>query len=468
MTGRLAWAEAERLPFDDGTFDACYSVGGFNYFRDHAAALREMRRVHARRRPGGRRRRDPRPPSRGHRPPDRRCPAIDALLAAAARARPRVRRHGPAATTSTSAPSPSRVWPDATTLPIWNRLGYCLVHPDPIHVLELADDLRRGASHEHACPSQCTSRPRPGPADLEPLRCPSCAGRPCRVAACGLACDGCGAAYPVRDGVLVVKEQDRRQQPGRPGLLRQPALAQVPVLGVVHLVLQRRRARARNQVLRHLPQQPGLKLLDVAIGDGVYLAWLPDDWRIVGVDISGRSSRPAAPRAAGRRLRLILGEAETLPFRDDQFDAVLSIGGFNYFNDPEGALREMARVARPGATIVISDEMPNLTDRMLGHKLGLPALDRWIVSRLMHLGDRFTDMVERHRDLDVRRSPRVSCPTSSTTRSGAAGLRPGRASPGDRSADVVQVLGSPRCPMRSSHLSISPESSHATHLIRAT
>ena len=43
-------AEAESLPFDDATFDACWSVGGFNYFRDHEAALREMRRVT---RPGG-------------------------------------------------------------------------------------------------------------------------------------------------------------------------------------------------------------------------------------------------------------------------------------------------------------------------------------------------------------------------------------------------------------------------------
>ena len=49
-TGRLAWAEAEGLPFADATFDACWSVGGFNYFRDHEAALREMRRVT---RPGG-------------------------------------------------------------------------------------------------------------------------------------------------------------------------------------------------------------------------------------------------------------------------------------------------------------------------------------------------------------------------------------------------------------------------------
>jgi SAM-dependent methyltransferase len=45
MAGRLARAEAEALPFADGTFDACWTLGGFNYFRDHEAALREMKRV---------------------------------------------------------------------------------------------------------------------------------------------------------------------------------------------------------------------------------------------------------------------------------------------------------------------------------------------------------------------------------------------------------------------------------------
>jgi SAM-dependent methyltransferase len=50
MAGRLALAEAERLPFDDATFDACWTIGGFTYFGDHEAALREMRRVT---RPGG-------------------------------------------------------------------------------------------------------------------------------------------------------------------------------------------------------------------------------------------------------------------------------------------------------------------------------------------------------------------------------------------------------------------------------
>ena len=45
MKGRLARAEAECLPFPDATFDACYSIGGFTYYDDHAAAFREMRRV---------------------------------------------------------------------------------------------------------------------------------------------------------------------------------------------------------------------------------------------------------------------------------------------------------------------------------------------------------------------------------------------------------------------------------------
>ena len=50
LAGRLCWAEGERLPYNDGSFDACYTIGGFNYFGDHAEAIREMRRVT---RPGG-------------------------------------------------------------------------------------------------------------------------------------------------------------------------------------------------------------------------------------------------------------------------------------------------------------------------------------------------------------------------------------------------------------------------------
>ncbi len=237
--------------------------------------------------------------------------------------------------------------------------------------------------------------------DLGLFRCPSCSGglTPSDGA---LSCLGCGTPYPIRDDILIVKALSDENNRVAQDFYDSPLWPRFRFWEKLTWICNGGEKRARNQVLKHLPQGSGLKLLDVAVGDGVYLPWTPADWDVVGVDVSWSQLSACRPRTSGRSVRLIQGEAENLPLRDAQFDAVLSIGAFNYFNDPEGSLREMVRTARPGATIVISDEMPNLTDRMIGHKIGLPALDRWIVSRLMHLGDRFTDMVERYRDLDVR------------------------------------------------------------------
>jgi ubiquinone/menaquinone biosynthesis C-methylase UbiE len=236
---------------------------------------------------------------------------------------------------------------------------------------------------------------------LELLRCPSCAGV-LVPAPSKLTCAGCEAAFPIRDGILVVKEQTVNNHRVAQEFYDSSLWPKFRFWEKLTWFCNGGERRARNQVLRHLPRQPALRLLDVAVGDGVYLPWMPADWRVVGIDVSWSQLQACQGRSTDRPVRLIQGEAETLPFGERQFDAVLSIGAFNYFNDPEGALEEMVRVARPGATIVISDEMPNLTDRMLGRKLGLPALDRWIVARLMHLGESFTEMVERYRELDVR------------------------------------------------------------------
>jgi ubiquinone/menaquinone biosynthesis C-methylase UbiE len=64
--------------------------------------------------------------------------------------------------------------------------------------------------------------------------------------------------------------------------------------------------RARDVVLRRLPKSRGLRLLDVAIGDGVYTSWLRQDWSIVGVDISATLLAACRRRNCGRNLRLAL------------------------------------------------------------------------------------------------------------------------------------------------------------------
>jgi SAM-dependent methyltransferase len=47
------------------------------------------------------------------------------------------------------------------------------------------------------------------------------------------------------------------------------------------------------------------------------------------------------------------GDLEALPFVDDAFDLVTGFNAFQFAGDPARALREAARVARPGAMVVV-------------------------------------------------------------------------------------------------------------------
>jgi len=236
-------------------------------------------------------------------------------------------------------------------------------------------------------------------ADPGPLRCPRCHGALRRTDA-GFDCDeGCGASLPIRDGALIVSGALTDDNKIAADFYDSGQWSKVRIWETLFWLMNGGERRARDVVLRRLPTTPGLRLLDVAIGDGVYTSWLPKDWSITGIDISTTQLAACQRRNSSRDLRLVLGEAEDLPFRDREFDAVLSNGGFNHFNDPEAALGEMARVAKPGAPVVVADEMPDFLD--FGHRLGFPGLDRWIASRLMSMGDDFAGLIERHRNIDI-------------------------------------------------------------------
>jgi SAM-dependent methyltransferase len=157
--------------------------------------------------------------------------------------------------------------------------------------------------------------------------------------------------------------------------------------------------RARRQVLRHLPRVDRARVLEVGIGNGDNLPLLPTGWEVHGVDIARSllaACRDRFPRLTGR---LVWAEGEALPYADATFDAVYSVGGFNYFRDPVAAIREMRRVARPGATVVVADEEPDLIRFSPGRALGLDMIDRWGL-RAMGLDPEFIAMVQNHQ-IDV-------------------------------------------------------------------
>jgi ubiquinone/menaquinone biosynthesis C-methylase UbiE len=100
------------------------------------------------------------------------------------------------------------------------------------------------------------------------------------------------------------------------------------------------------------------RVLEVSVGTGANLPYLPAEVEFYGLDLSwGMLKRCRRNlRRWEREAFLCQGEGERLPFRDASFDVVFHVGGINFFDDRVRAIREMVRVARPGTRIVIADE----------------------------------------------------------------------------------------------------------------
>lgn len=101
---------------------------------------------------------------------------------------------------------------------------------------------------------------------------------------------------------------------------------------------------------------PGDAVLDLACGPGYAArsaaARVGPSGRVAGVDINaGMIAVARAGAATEPVIEWHVAGADDLPFADASFDAVVSQQGIQFFPDLHGALREMARVTRPGGSI---------------------------------------------------------------------------------------------------------------------
>jgi SAM-dependent methyltransferase len=97
----------------------------------------------------------------------------------------------------------------------------------------------------------------------------------------------------------------------------------------------------------------GTRLLDVGCGTGLTLVLAAQRGAVpAGLDVSNPLLAIARRRLPGADLRI--GDMEELPFGDGVFDAVVGVNAFQFAGDPVRALREAARVLRPGGRVVAS------------------------------------------------------------------------------------------------------------------
>ena len=108
--------------------------------------------------------------------------------------------------------------------------------------------------------------------------------------------------------------------------------------------------------------QRKLRLLDLGCGTGRFLDFVKQAWprlQIMGLDMSDAYIRHAKRHLRRSRTRFIVGKAEEIPLSDNSQDAVTSIFLFHELPPKVRriALRECARVLKPGGRLVLLDSL---------------------------------------------------------------------------------------------------------------
>jgi ubiquinone/menaquinone biosynthesis C-methylase UbiE len=113
-------------------------------------------------------------------------------------------------------------------------------------------------------------------------------------------------------------------------------------------------------VLQHLEPLQGKKILEIACGRGGFAAILGlQGATVFGADFSATALRIAQQKARrtssqDSRITFLQADAQTLPFVNSTFDVVISCETIEHLTNPSSALREMARVCRPGGTLYLT------------------------------------------------------------------------------------------------------------------
>ena len=169
-----------------------------------------------------------------------------------------------------------------------------------------------------------------------------------------------GERFPIQDGIPIFLDKSDVSGSNKTWQKFYDATASYygPVIRTFFRLRSGGEAKSRWEYLKELEIDRSSKVLEVSIGTGANLRFLPKTASYFGLDISFGMLKQCqkAIRGLGLDIELFQGAAERLPFMDESFHVVFHVGGINFFTDKVRAIQEMIRVAKPGTKIVVVDE----------------------------------------------------------------------------------------------------------------
>ena len=121
------------------------------------------------------------------------------------------------------------------------------------------------------------------------------------------------------------------------------------------------RSPVSREVVRDVAPQPGERVVDVGAGMGpATVLAAKAGASVLAVDPTPYMRRILRLRRLGQRRRKVIrvadGSAESIPAEDHSVDALWTVNTMHHWTNMDAAVRELARVLRPGGRLLLVDE----------------------------------------------------------------------------------------------------------------
>lgn len=170
-----------------------------------------------------------------------------------------------------------------------------------------------------------------------------------------------GQRFPIRKGIpsfVSVKHTPRRNRFWQ-WLYDRVAFAYDFVLKVGPRINYGTEQKVRQEYIANLEIESGAKILEVGVGSADNFQFLPVNCDCYGLDISWNMLLRAQRNLTtwGRSAQLFHADGQYIPFHDNTFDLVFQMAVLQHYADPFIGIREMARTTKPGAAVIVIDEV---------------------------------------------------------------------------------------------------------------